>query len=84
VGGEVTAMTHWDPYPEYRPFWQICVGDQTCDSGQYGWSTVASSVPCDEHPDCHILSYLGDRAGTHRAPSVTILSRLPLTRTPAR
>jgi hypothetical protein len=67
----------WDPFPEYRPVSSICIGDQTSDGDQYGWSTVYTSVPCSVHENCHVLSYLADRVGVHRPPTSTILSRLP-------
>lgn len=73
----------WDPYPEFRPRWQICPGDQTADPDDgYKWFTVDQSTPCQDpaHGDCHIIGYLGDLVGTHRPATLTIYSRLPLTR----
>jgi hypothetical protein len=82
--GEAAAMNQWDLFPEYRPRKDICPGDQTADGDSYGWSTVRASVPCGEHEDCHILSYLGDQVGTHRHRERTILSRLPVSRDTSR
>lgn len=76
------TVPRWDRYPEYRRRSDLMPGDQTCDGDSYGWSTVAWSVPCADHADCHILSYHGDQVGTHRPQGRTILSRLPVDRRP--